>query len=94
MPWHRAVYTAADHGGDGGVTVAAVERILTVLGADPDQVRRVAAERQADATGQITEDEVLAEITACYATGTCQQAFPYLLEPPDTPLYAGRGGRP
>lgn len=76
LPWHQAVFTAADHDDDRRVTVDAVERMLTALGAGPEQARRVAGAHRTDTTGHITEEEVFAEITAFYTTGTPQQAFP------------------
>ncbi|MET3987869.1 EF-hand domain-containing protein [Streptomyces sp. PvR034] len=76
LPWHRAVFTAADHDGDRRITVNAVDRMLVALGAVPEQARRIAAEHRTDATGLITEDEILTAVTAYYTTGEPQQAFP------------------
>ncbi|WP_330334388.1 EF-hand domain-containing protein [Streptomyces sp. NBC_00536] len=75
LPWHRAVFTAADHDGDRRVTVNAVDLMLVALGAEPDQARRVAAEHRTDPTGHITEEEILAAVTAYYTTGEPQRAF-------------------
>ncbi|AYV25369.1 EF-hand domain-containing protein [Streptomyces sp. CJ_13] len=75
LPWHRAVFTAADHDGDRRVTVNAVDLMLVALGAEPEQARRVAAEHRTDPTGLITEDEILTAVTAYYTTGQPQQAF-------------------
>ncbi|MFJ3842307.1 EF-hand domain-containing protein [Streptomyces sp. NPDC054904] len=75
LPWHRAVFTAADHDGDGRVTVNAVDLMLVTLGAEPEQARRVAAEHHTDTTGLITEDEILTAVTAYHTTGQPQQAF-------------------
>ncbi|MEU9943437.1 EF-hand domain-containing protein [Streptomyces lavendulae] len=75
LPWHRAVFTAADHDADRRVTVDTVDLMLVTLGADPEQARRVAAEHRTDPTGLITEDEILTAVTAYYTTGEPQQAF-------------------
>ncbi|GHA43449.1 calcium-binding protein [Streptomyces spiroverticillatus] len=75
LPWHQAVFTAADHDGDQRVSVAAVECMLVALGADPAQARRVAAEHRTDADGLVTENEVLSAVAAYYTTSTPQQAF-------------------
>ncbi|MFH8398898.1 EF-hand domain-containing protein [Streptomyces anulatus] len=77
LPWHRAVFTAADHHGDGRVTVAAVGLMLVTLGAEPEQARRVAAEHRTDPTGLITEDEILTAVAAYYTTGQPQQVFAF-----------------
>ncbi|MFD6874580.1 MULTISPECIES: EF-hand domain-containing protein [unclassified Streptomyces] len=75
LPWHRAVFRAADHDGDRRVTVNAVDLMLVALGGEPDQARRVSAEHRTDPTGLITEDEILAAVTAYYTTGEPQRAF-------------------
>ncbi|MCM1972944.1 EF-hand domain-containing protein [Streptomyces sp. G1] len=76
LPWHRAVFTAADQDCDGRVTVTAVDLMLVALGAEPDQARRVSAEHRTDPTGLITEDEILAAVTAYYTTGEPQRWGP------------------
>ncbi|MYV56152.1 EF-hand domain-containing protein [Streptomyces sp. SID3212] len=66
-PFLHAVIAVADEDGD-GVTPAAAERALRVLGVAPDVAALAAAALDADGDGRIQEDEILSGFAAYYVT--------------------------
>ncbi|MFD3915603.1 EF-hand domain-containing protein [Streptomyces sp. NPDC058603] len=66
-PFLRAAIAVADEDG-GGVTPASAERALRVLGVEPEEATRVAAELDVDHDGRIQEGEILSGFAAYYVT--------------------------
>ncbi|MEV7678631.1 EF-hand domain-containing protein [Streptomyces sp. NPDC088341] len=66
-PFLRAAIAVADEDG-AGVTPAAAERALRVLGVVPEAAARVAVELDADGDGRIHEEEILSGFAAYYVT--------------------------
>jgi hypothetical protein len=66
-PFLHAVIGLADEDG-AGVTPAAAERVLRVLGVQPGNAHEVAVGLDTDSDGRISEDEVLAAFAAYYVT--------------------------
>ncbi|KIF74972.1 calcium-binding protein [Streptomyces sp. 150FB] len=66
-PFLHAVIAIADEDGS-GVTPAAAERALRVLGAAPDVATQAAASLDGDGDGRITEEEILTSFAAYYVT--------------------------
>ncbi|MFI1013437.1 EF-hand domain-containing protein [Streptomyces sp. NPDC020965] len=66
-PFLHAVIALADEDG-GGMTPAAAERVLRVLGVEAPVAAQVASALDADGDGRISEEEVLAGFAAYYVT--------------------------
>ncbi|MEO3978723.1 EF-hand domain-containing protein [Streptomyces sp. CAU 1734] len=66
-PFLHAVIAIADEDGR-GVTPLAAERVLKVLGVEPERAARVAGALDTDANGRIGEDDILAGFAAYYVT--------------------------
>ncbi|MFD5031624.1 EF-hand domain-containing protein [Streptomyces sp. NPDC058220] len=66
-PFLHAAIAVAD-GDGGGVTPAAAERALRVLGVGPEAAARAAAALDADGDGRIHEEEILTNFAAYYVT--------------------------
>jgi hypothetical protein len=66
-PFLHAVIAIADEDG-GGVTPAAAERALRVLGVEPGVAAQAARELDADHDGRIGEEEILTAFAAYYVT--------------------------
>jgi hypothetical protein len=66
-PFLHAVIAIADEDG-GGVTPAAAERALRVLGAAPDTAAEAAARLDGDGDGRIAEEEILTSFAAYFVT--------------------------
>ncbi|MFD6328247.1 EF-hand domain-containing protein [Streptomyces niveus] len=66
-PFLHAVIAIADEDGD-GVTPAAAERVLLVLGTEPAVAAHAARGLDGDGDGRITEEEILAAFASYYVT--------------------------
>ncbi|MEV0964068.1 MULTISPECIES: EF-hand domain-containing protein [unclassified Streptomyces] len=68
-PFLHAVVAIADEDGTGaGVTRAGAERVLRVLGVEPDRCTAVAAALDSDGDDRIGEDRILEAFAAYYVT--------------------------
>lgn len=66
-PFLHAVIAIADEDGD-GVTPSAAERVLRVLGVDPEIAAVASTSLDADGDGRITEEEILAGFASYFVT--------------------------
>ncbi|MGI5398250.1 EF-hand domain-containing protein [Streptomyces sp. CA-135486] len=66
-PFLHAVIAIADEDG-GGVTPSAAERVLRVLGVDPEIAAAASTSLDADGDGRITEEEILAGFASYFVT--------------------------
>ncbi|MFJ4921049.1 EF-hand domain-containing protein [Streptomyces sp. NPDC088725] len=69
---HAVIGIAGEDGG--GVTTAAAERALRVLGTDPEVATRAAGLLDGDGDGMISEEEILTAFAAYYVTPEPQEA--------------------
>jgi Ca2+-binding EF-hand superfamily protein len=67
-PFLRGVIRIADSDGDGVVTPGEAERVLRVLGVQPETCGTVAATLDGDGDGRITEEEIIAAFALYFTT--------------------------